>query len=109
MLKAKWNHTDIVDEESFEHMCDQFYTDKPYIIAGAFDTETTGPHHIYDKPFLFQFGWVTSQLEGHTYTVDLEQQEALARRVINVWQFLAKRLPVYLGHNVKFDLHMGIS
>lgn len=76
------------------------------IIAGAFDTETTGLHIINDTPFLFQFGWLTSELHGYTFAVDIERQPELARETIDTWHTLAKTLPIYLAHNVKYDLHM---
>jgi len=109
MLKATWTHLDIIDESTLYEMMEQFNKDNKDIIAAAFDTETTGLHHIYDKPFLFQFGWVTKQLQGYTYTVDLEVQEELARRTITMWNIMAARTPIYLGHNVKFDLNMLIN
>lgn len=104
MLKARWQHQTITTNKHAEEMvhlfrsCDQ--------IAGAFDTETTGLHIINDKPFLFQFGWLTSKLDGYTFVVDLEAQPILSAQVIRCWNKLAKTLPVYLAHNVKFDLHM---
>jgi DNA polymerase-1 len=74
---------------------------------GAFDTETTGLHIIADKPFLFQFGWVDADKKiGRAWAVDLERQPKLARQVIDWWHKVAQRLDIYLGHNVKFDLHM---
>ena len=109
MLKCKWTHLDITNEETLEDMVNTYTREQDRIIVGGFDTETTGLHHIYDKPFLFQFGWCTNEFIGHTYTVDLELQPELARRVITIWHIFARLLPTYVGHNVKYDLHMLIN
>lgn len=109
MLKCKWTHLDITNEETLEDMVNTYTKEQDRIIVGGFDTETTGLHHIYDKPFLFQFGWCTNEFIGHTYTVDLELQPELARRVITIWHVFARLLPTYVGHNVKYDLHMLIN
>src|SRR5574344_380795 len=105
MLQAKWTHITIQTAAAAYAMVEQFNKSKT-ILAGAFDTETTGLHIILDTPFLFQFGWVPNKLEGYTYAVDIERQPHLAKQVITYWHKLAKTLPVYLAHNVKFDLHM---
>ena len=79
--------------------------DKPKI--GAFDTETNGLHHMLCKPFAYGFGYIMPDTnEIKSYTVDLERQPILAREVIRAWQKYAKTFDLYLGHNVKFDLHM---
>ena len=111
MLKCKWIHTTIVSEKELNEMLRQYTIDNMNgdIYAAAFDTETTGLHHMYDKPFLFQFGWCTKDYRGYTYAVDLEQYPELARRTITMWNVLAAQAPIYLGHNVKFDLHMLIN
>lgn len=86
----------------------EFNHDKEHIVAAGFDTETTGLHIIYDRPFLFQFGWCTKEY-GRTYVVDIEVNPDFARRVITIWSTLAAQTPIYLAHNVKFDLHMSIN
>lgn len=86
-------------------MTAKFYVDLPEIIAAAFDVEATGLHHIYDKPFLFQFGWCIKEL-GFTYAVDIELQEELARRTITLWNMMARQVIIYLGHHITFDLNM---
>ena len=102
-----WTHIDITAPEHLVALTDLYLKtiDKGEVIAAAFDTETTGLHHIYDKPFLFQFGWCTAT-DGYTYAVDLERYPELSRRVITMWNVLAAQAPIYLGHNVKFDLNM---
>lgn len=86
-------------------MIRQFKKDKPTV--GAFDTETDGLHIILAKPFLFQFGWIDEPNKLiRTYAVDIQRQPDLARQVITVWHMLAATLQTYLGHNVKYDLHM---
>ena len=106
MLRIKWSHKDIETEEDFDYMINLVQTELNNIIAGAFDTETTGLRITHDVPFLFQFGFVTQTLYGYTFVVDLEVNPQLARRVITMWHSLAAQFPIYLGHNVKFDLHM---
>ena len=104
MLQAEWEHHDIETAADANAMAKQFKQGTH--LAGAFDTETTGLHIILDRPFLFQFGWVDTDFQGHTYAVDLEKHPKLAHDVIKYWHTQAATLPVYLAHNVKFDLHM---
>lgn len=104
MLQAEWTHHDIYTVDDANAMAQQFK--KGNHLAGAFDTETTGLHIILDRPFLFQFGWVDTDFQGYTYAVDLERHPKLARNVIKYWHKQAAKLPIYLAHNVKFDLHM---
>lgn len=100
-----WTHLTIKSNKDAEHMRQLFRTTEH--TAGAFDTEGTGLNHMQDKSFLFQFGWCDINMkQGWTFAVDIERQPILARQVIKVWNALAKSLPIYLGHNVKFDLHM---
>jgi DNA polymerase-1 len=107
MLKCEWTHTTITSEEALNNMVSNYKASD--VLVAAFDTETTGLHHIYDKPFLFQFGWCTSDYKGYTYAVDIEAYPDLAQRVITVWNVLASTAPKYIGHNVKFDLHMLLN
>lgn len=72
--------------------------------AAAFDTEGSGLSIIDDKPFLFQFGWYDGETI-FTHAIDLENVPE-ARQFINHWHDLVKSAPVYLAHNIKFDLHM---
>ena len=104
MLQAEWTHHDIETAADANAMAKQFKQGTH--LAGAFDTETTGLHIILDRPFLFQFGWVDTDFQGYTYAVDLEKHPKLAHDVIKYWHTQAATLPVYLAHNVKFDLHM---
>lgn len=107
MLKCTWEHITITTEEEMYKMVTLYKESDVY--AAAFDTETTGLHHIYDTPFLFQFGWVTKDYKGYTFAIDIEHYPELSRRTISIWNFLAEQAPKYLGHNVKFDLHMLIN
>ena len=111
MLRCKWTHTTITASDQLCNLSGLYMNQitEGLVIAAAFDTETTGLHHIYDKPFLFQFGWCNKNLEGYTYAIDLEAYPELARRAITMWNVLASQAPIYLGHNVKFDLHMLIN
>lgn len=105
MLKYKWHLCTIESSATANEMVTLFHNTTA--VAGAFDTETSGLHIILDKPFLFQFGWVTDSNDGYAFAVDLELHPQLARQVISYWhKWLAVKLPVYLAHNVKFDLNM---
>lgn len=111
MLKCEWTHTTIINEEQLVVLTSEYLTqiDQGVVVAAAFDTETTGLHHIYDKPFLFQFGWCNTRMQGYTYAVDIEAYPELSTRVITMWNVLARQAPIYLGHNVKYDLHMLLN
>ena len=105
MLKIQWEHQTITTNEDAELMRKNF-KDTNHTAAG-FDTEGSGLSHIYDLPFLFQFGWYDANtMCGWTYAVDLELHPILARQVIKVWHALVLSVPKYLAHNVKFDLSM---
>lgn len=105
MLQFQWNLTHIQTNLQANHMIGLFRSTNPSVCA--FDTETTGLHIILDKPFLFQFGWICPETaQGYAFAVDLEKQPELARQVIKVWHQLVSKVQLYLGHNVKYDLHM---
>lgn len=105
MLQYKWNSVTIKTNRQANGMIEVFDAVQPKV--GAFDTETSGLHITQDKPFLFQFGFLDEAHKlGYTYAVDLEKQPILAKQVIEVWQKMAKKLDIYLGHNVGYDLHM---
>ena len=73
---------------------------------GAVDTETSGLHIINDKPFVIQFGFLDiPNMRGFTFAVDLENCP-YAEEVLSYWDSIAKSLKLYMGHNIKFDLHM---
>lgn len=100
-----WIHYDINTNADAEAMRRNFHA--TVHTATAFDTETTGLHHILDRPFLFQFGWYDEDSkQGWTYAVDLQRTPLLATKVITVWNALVKSAYIYLGHHVNFDLHM---
>lgn len=105
MLQYHWNLVHIVTNQQANDMVKLFKHSPPNVCA--FDTETSGLHIILDKPFLFQFGWLCPDcMEGYAFAVDLEKQPELAKQVIKVWHKLVSKVEVYLGHNVKYDLHM---
>lgn len=108
MLKFNWNSITIETNLQANKMIELFNSIKPRV--GGFDTETTGLHIVNDKPFLFQFGFLDEEnMQGYTFTVDLERQPKLSKEVIKVWNKLATSLEIYLGHNVSYDLHMLIN
>lgn len=105
MLQYQWDLQTIKTNQQANAMINLFNEIKPEV--GAFDTETTGLHITNDTPFLFQFGFIhPTEPKGYTFVVDLEKQPELSKAVIKEWHKLAKTLKLYLGHNVKFDLHM---
>ena len=108
MLQYHWNLVHIVTNQQANDMVSLFKHSSPTVCA--FDTETTGLHIILDKPFLFQFGWICPNcMEGYAFAVDIERQPNLAKQVIKVWHKLVSKAKLYLGHNVKYDLHMMIN
>ncbi len=105
MLQYHWNLMHIATNQQANDMVQLYKHTSPDICA--FDTETTGLHIILDKPFLFQFGWLCKDcMEGYAFSVDIERQPELAKRVIQVWHKLVSKAKVYVGHNVKYDLNM---
>lgn len=75
-------------------------------VYGGFDTETEGLFICYDKPFIFQFGWLSPDgVNGFAFAVDMTTVPD-HRAIIEDWHRLAELLQLYAGHNVKFDLHM---
>lgn len=105
MRKIIWHSKTITTNADAEAMRNLYRTTQQ--TAAAFDTETTGLSHMRDKPFLYQFGWYDeATMEGYTWAVDIERQPQLAQQVIKVWHALVKNAPIYIGQNVKFDLHM---
>ena len=105
-LKYTWIKNNIDSFTDANRFVDILKTTQPTV--GAFDTETTGLHIILDTPFLYQFGFLHPTKEiGYTFVVDLQQKPKLAKKVIALWhEYCKTNLKVYLGHNVKFDLHM---
>lgn len=108
MLQYHWNLIHITTNQQANDMVLLYKKQTPDVCA--FDTETTGLHIILDKPFLFQFGWLCKDtMEGYAFAVDLEKQPDLARQTIKAWHTLVKNAKYYLGHNVKYDLHMLLN
>jgi len=108
MLQYHWNLVHITTNQQANDMILLYKKQTPDVCA--FDTETTGLHIILDKPFLFQFGWLCKDtMEGYAFAVDLERQPDLARQTIKAWHALVKNAKYYLGHNVKYDLHMLLN
>lgn len=104
MLQFKWNFNLIQNEDDMYNMVRLFNTYTPED-AAAFDTETTGLHIVLDKPFIMQFGWVSEKYKtGYVFIVDFSSP--ISNRCIKLWHALISKVPHYLGHNVKFDMHM---
>jgi DNA polymerase I len=100
MMKNPFQKWQRYDPDEFEHMEHLFAQDKP-MIGGGFDTETTGLHIIKDKPFLYQFGWLLNDEDYGRVFVFYPTPENM-----KVFFRLAKKLKYFVGHNIKFDLHM---
>lgn len=78
-------------------------------LAAAFDTETTGLSIIEDKPFLFQFGWYNKEHDTiFVGVIDIEHTPN-GVHLIQMWHNTVQTAPVYLAHNIKYDLHMLIN
>lgn len=74
--------------------------------ASAFDTEATSLHIIDGRPFIIQFGWYNEEAgKLFSYAIDMEATPEW-KQMVQAWYVLAKESPVYLAHNVKYDLHM---
>lgn len=104
-MKRLFKHItqDINNKEDLLEVIKLFKKHKP--IEVAFDTETTGLNIGIDIPFLFQFGWMH---EGTVYSfaVDIEKNPELGNNTIWSVFNLVKKIPVFMGHNIKYDLHM---
>lgn len=101
----KWESKTLESYEDWCHIKEGIIQLHPEV--ASFDTETTGLHIILDTPFLFQFGFLhpTNPNKGFTFIVDLRYNKD-AKRIIREWHDIVKQCKLYLGHNVKFDLHM---
>lgn len=107
MLKLKWHLQHITTNREANQLVQFLNELEGQILYGAFDTETSGLHIILDKPFLYQFGFIhPNGTDGYAYSVDIERQPDLSKQVIRIWHKYAKSFQYYMGHNVKFDLHM---
>lgn len=104
MLKYQWTMTTMSSHSDFQKLKNIVDAVKPEY--GAVDTETDGLHITESKPFLVQFGFLdTKNLRGYTFAIDLETNPE-ANEVLTYWDKIAHSLKIYMGHNIKFDLHM---
>ena len=104
MLRYQWETCIISSKTDFERLKNIVQAVKPKI--GALDTETDGLHIILNKPFVVQFGFLDiPNRRGFAFAVDLEHN-SFANEVLSYWSTTAKTLELYLGYNVKYDLHM---
>lgn len=105
MLRFHWNSLTLQSHSDFEKLTNIVNTVKPKI--GAVDTETNGLHIINSKPFVVQFGFLDpTNRQGYTFAIDLESYPELGKEVLTYWTSEAKKLDKYMGHNIKYDLHM---
>ena len=105
MLKFQWTNTTIRSLSDFEFLKKVVQEVQPKI--GAVDTETDGLHIINNKPFVVQFGFLDpANKRGFTFVIDLENSKQLSKEVLTYWTSIAHSLDYYMGHNIKFDLHM---
>ena len=106
MLRFLWTKTTIQSPSDFEFLKKVVRDVQPEV--GALDTETDGLHIINSKPFVVQFGFLDiPNSRGFTFVLDLENNyKHFSEEVLNYWDSVAHSLKVYMGHNIKFDLHM---
>ena len=93
---SKYERKHINDLNDLKYMYDKFKEDMPKVMA--FDTETTGLHIIYDKPFLIQVGWFNRIFTFYP-----------SDDYLKVFFYMAQRVKYLVGHNIGFDLHMLIN
>lgn len=70
-----------------------------------FDSETTGLHIITDRAFMFQYGLVDDKLNLISKHVIWSDDQQAMNTFINY----VETVPVLVGHNIKFDIHMLIN
>lgn len=105
MLRFDWTKTIIESAEQANAMIRLWDKIQPRV--AGFDTETTGLNIVLDKPFLFQWGFVDEEHnKGYSYVIDIQKHPVLAKQVISAWHKLAAKTKIYVGANVKYDLHM---
>ena len=104
MYRFQWTKTNIQSRSDFEYLKNVVNSVQPKV--GALDTETDGLHIKNSKPFVVQFGFLDiPNKQGFTFVVDLEKL-SFADEVLTYWDTVAYSLDCYMGHNIKFDLHM---
>ena len=104
MLKYQWTNLTISSRSDFKQLKNIVNDIQPEY--GAVDTETDGLHIKESRPFLVQFGFLDMpRLKGYTFAIDLENV-SFADEVLTYWESVAHNLKLYMGHNIKFDLHM---
>ena len=106
MLRFQWTKTTIQSRSDLDFLKNVVRSVQPKI--GALDTETDGLHIINNKPFVVQFGFLDiPNKRGFTFVIDLENNyKVFAEEVLSYWDEVAHSLDLYMGHNIKFDLHM---
>ena len=106
MFRFQWTKTNIQSHSDFEYLKNVVHSVQPKI--GAVDTETDGLHIMHSKPFVIQFGFLDiPNKKGFTFVLDLENTyRAFSEEVLSYWDEIAHKLECYMGHNIKFDLHM---
>ena len=116
-LRYRWHKEQLLQDEDAEYAFKLLRKQKPKYFA--FDTETTGLNIGLDKPFFFQFGWLNTEPNpdnditedlAYSFAVDLESNPKFAAKIIRSWHnYLYERRNdgiLYMGYNIKFDLHM---
>lgn len=106
MLRFQWTKTTIRSRSDLEFLKNVVHSVQPKV--GALDTETDGLHIINNKPFVVQFGFLDiPNQRGFTFVIDLENNyKSFSEEVLNYWDSVAHTLDYYMGHNIKYDLHM---
>ena len=103
-MKFKWTMKEINTADDVKDICNTYKQQRP--VDFALDTETTGLHIIQDTPFIVQFGWTSGEY-GYAFGLDLHKHpETFWRPTMRNVMAMAERAETFVGHNIKFDLHM---
>lgn len=105
MLKRKWISKDLNTYQDWLDVREGIIALQPKVCG--FDTETTGLRIMFDKPFLFQFGFLhpLDEHKGYTFTVDWRSNKD-ASQIVEEWHDIVKKADINLAANTKFDMHM---
>ena len=97
---------DIRNHVDLKRMLETFLEDNPKVIAK--DSETDGLNIMFNKPFIFVFGYANEDFSLiKTYALDLENFPHLVDYFFEIfYDIILPRVELVLGHNITFDLHM---
>lgn len=99
------NYNQITTRDDVDKFVATFISEFHEDMIMAFDTETTGLHLKQDVPFLYICGF-NGKNKSHVYLLDMERYPDLTVPFLATVHRQAAKCKWYIGHNVKFDLHM---